>query len=145
MMIKFKYFSLKYNLTSKSVKFFIFWTCRPGPNDYRNVYDFFECRCLFCFLALKKGNFWENPTLVNRYLLPVAMVTKLCKTFLIFYQKCIHLTSIYITAVHFEWGFSGLNFIKNRGFFLFVAMVTTESWLFPIYVAKFNFQSLQMF
>ena len=36
----------------------------------------------FCFLALKKGNFWENPTLVNRYLLPVAMVTKLCKTFL---------------------------------------------------------------
>ena len=52
----------------------------------------------FCFLALKKGNFWENPTLVNRYLLPVAMVTKLCKTFLIFYQKCIHLTSIYITA-----------------------------------------------
>ena len=35
----------------------------------------------FCFLALKKGNFWENPTLVNRYLLSVAMVTKLCKFF----------------------------------------------------------------
>ena len=53
----------------------------------------------FCFLALKKGNFWENQTSVNRYLLPVAMVTKLCKNFLIFYQKCIHLTSIYITAL----------------------------------------------
>ena len=35
----------------------------------------------FCFLALKKGNFWENPTLVNKYLLSVAMVTKLCKFF----------------------------------------------------------------
>ena len=94
---------------------------------------FLSVAAFFCFLALKKGNFWENTILVNRYLLPVAMVTKLCKTFLIFYQKCIHLTSIYITAflkfktVHFEWGFSGLNFIKNRGFFLFVAMVTTES------------------
>ena len=33
----------------------------------------------FCLLALKKVNFWENPTLVNRYLLPVAMVTKQCQ------------------------------------------------------------------
>ena len=53
----------------------------------------------FCFLALKNGNFWENPTLVNRYLLPVAILTKLCKDFLIFYQKCIHITSMYITAL----------------------------------------------
>ena len=54
---KFKYFSLKYNMTSKSARssFFIFWTCRPGPNDYRNVYDFFECRCLFLFFSFKKG------------------------------------------------------------------------------------------
>ena len=67
---------------------------------YKNIYEFFEYRCLFfVFLALKYGNFWENPTLVNRYLFPVAMVTKPCKNFLIFYEKCIHLTSIYITAL----------------------------------------------
>ena len=60
--------------------------------------DFLSVAAFFCFLTLKRGNFWENPTLVNRYLLPVAMVTKLCKNFL-FYKKCIHLTSIYITAL----------------------------------------------
>ena len=53
----------------------------------------------FCFLALKKGNFWGNQTPVNRYLFPVAMVTKPCTNFLIFYKKCIHLTSIYTTAL----------------------------------------------
>ena len=53
----------------------------------------------FLFFSFKKGNFWENRTLVNRYLLPVAMVTKLCKYFLIFYHICIHLTSICITAL----------------------------------------------
>ena len=53
----------------------------------------------FFFFNFKKGNFWEKPTLVNRYLLPVAMVTKLCNISKIFYQKCIHLTSIYITAL----------------------------------------------
>ena len=51
------------------------------------------------FFSCKKVIFWGNSTLVNRYLLPVAMVTELCKIALIFYQKCIHLTSIYITAL----------------------------------------------
>ena len=61
--------------------------------------NYLSVAAFFCFLALKKGNFLEIPTLVNRYLLPVAMVANLCKNFLIFYQKCKHLTSIYITAV----------------------------------------------
>ena len=96
---KFKYFSLKYNMTSKSVKFFLFFELVGQGLMIIEMYMIsLSVAAFFWFLALKKGNFWENPTLVNRYLLPVAMVTKQCKTFLIFYQKCIHLTSIYITA-----------------------------------------------
>ena len=54
----FRYVCLKYNMTSKSVKFFfIFWTCRLRPIVNRNVYEFFECRCLFLFFNFKKGWF----------------------------------------------------------------------------------------
>ena len=85
---KFKYFSLKYNMTSKSVKFFLFFELVMVKSIvYQNIYELFECCCLFCFLALKYGNFGENPTLENMYLFPVAMVTKPCKKILIFLWK----------------------------------------------------------
>ena len=61
--------------------------------------NYLSVAAFFCFLALKNGNFWENPTVVTGYLFPVAMVTKLCKNVRIFYKKCIHLTLIYITAL----------------------------------------------
>ena len=50
---KFKDFSLKYNMTSKSVKFFIFRTCMVKSIVYKNIYEFFECRCLFLFFSFK--------------------------------------------------------------------------------------------
>ena len=66
---KFKYFSLVYNMTSKSVKFFFtFWTCMV-KSIVHNIYIWMKLSvaAFFRFLALKKGNFWENQTLVNRY------------------------------------------------------------------------------
>ena len=79
----------------------------------------------FFVFSFKKGNFWENPTLVNRYLFPVAMVTKMCNIFLIFHQKRIHLSSIYITA---------LLKIKNRSFWMgfFESKITWKLRVFPL-------------
>ena len=77
---KFKYFSLKYNMTSKSIKFFLFFELVGQGLMFIEMYmNYLSVAAFFCFLALKKGIFRENLTLVNRYLLPVAMVTKLCK------------------------------------------------------------------
>ena len=81
--------------------------------------NYLSVAAFFVFLALKKGNFWENWTLVNKYLLPAAMVSKLCKYFLIFYHTCLHLTTNCITA---------LLKIKNSSFW----MGLFESKFFPL-------------
>ena len=55
---KFNYFSLKYNMTSKSVKFFLFFEFVGQGLMFIEMYmNFLSVAAFFCFLALKKGNF----------------------------------------------------------------------------------------
>ena len=57
---KFKYFSLKYNMTSKSVKFFLFFELVGEGLMFIEIYmNSLSVAAFFCFLALKRVIFGE--------------------------------------------------------------------------------------